>query len=222
LVENHVKLVYSRVYVKLRNQTFFDLVSLNKAITTRMQRKEYSREEKFIADEKQSLLVLPVQDFEVKYYKSLKVAPNNHIYISSDKHNYSVPYTYIGQQVRVIYTRSLVRIFSSGGQLLALHTRSFKKSGYTTKKEHLCSHHQYYKQRSPIYYIQRGYEHSETLYQYIGAVFKEDKYPEQLYRTCEGVLKLAKQTPLDQFTKACEIAIQYSILLSVFKTHLRK
>ena len=41
-------------------------------------------------------------------------------------------------------------------------------------------------------------------------VFKQDKYPEQLYRTCEGVLKLAKQTPVDQFTKACDIAIEHS------------
>ena len=218
LVENQVKMIYSRVYARLRNQTFFDLSSLNKAIAkrmqahnqTHMQRKPYSREEKFVADEKHTLKPLPAQDFELKYYKSLKVAHNNHIYISSDKHYYSVPFHYIGQQVRVIYNRSIVRIFSNDGSLLAVHTRSLQASGYTTKKEHLCSHHQYYKQRSPSYYMQRGYQHSETLYQYITGVFKQDKYPEQLYRTCEGVLKLAKQTPVDQFTKACDIAIEHS------------
>ena len=32
LVENQVKLIYSRVYAKLRNQQFFDLASLNNAI----------------------------------------------------------------------------------------------------------------------------------------------------------------------------------------------
>ena len=49
LVENQVKLIYSREYAKLRNQQFFDLTSLNKAIKdrikahnqTRMQRKDY-------------------------------------------------------------------------------------------------------------------------------------------------------------------------------------
>ena len=64
LVENQVKMVYSRVYAKLRKQIFFDLHSLNQAIAkcmtahnqTRMQRKKYSREELFIAKEKQSLL----------------------------------------------------------------------------------------------------------------------------------------------------------------------
>lgn len=218
LVENQVKLIYGRVYAKLRHQQFFDLPSLNKAIQekmqahnqTRMQRKSYSRQEKFLADEKQTLQPLPTKDFEVKYYKSLKVAHNNHVYMSSDKHHYSVPYTHIGQQTRVIYTRSMVRIFSQEGQLLAVHPRGFKKSGYTTKKEHLCSHHQYYKKRSPTYYMQRGYSHSEELYQYINAMFKQDKYPEQLYRSCEGVLKLAKKTDPEEFIKALEIAMEYT------------
>lgn len=218
LVENQVKLVYSRVYAKLRDRQFFDLPSLNGAVKqrmrahnqTRMQRKEYSREEKFLADEKHTLLPLPAEDFEVKYYKSLKVAHNNHVYLGNDKHHYSVPYTHIGRQTRVIYTRSIVRIFGEGGQLLAVHPRSFKRSGYTTKKEHLCSHHQYYKKRSPTYYMQRGYSHSEELYQYINALFKQDKYPEQLYRSCEGILTLSKQTDPEEFIKACGIAMEHA------------
>ena len=218
LVENQVKLIYSRVYAKIRHQKFFDITSLNKAIKdkmlahnqTRMQRKDYSREEKFTADEKRHLLPLPKDDFEVKYYKSLKVANNNHIYLGKDRHYYSVPFAYIGKQVRVIYTRGTVRIFEDRGSLIAMHSRSFKKSGYTTQKEHLCSTHQYYKQRSPTYYMQRGYHHSETLYQYISVLFKQDKYPEQLYRICEGVLKLSKRTDRKEFIKACEIAMQCS------------
>ena len=217
LVENQVKLIYSRVYAKLRNQQFFDLASLNKAIKEkvkahnqmRMQRKDCSREEKFIAHEKHVLAVLPCEDFEIKYYKSLKVAHNNHIYLGADKHYYSVPYTHIGKQTRVIYTRSLVRIFYNG-ELLAVHPRGFKKSGYTTTKEHLCSHHQYYKKRSPTYYLQRAYLHSEVLYQYISTLFKQDKYPEQLYRSCEGILSLSKKTDTIVFIKACEIAINHT------------
>ena len=218
LVENQVKLIYSRVYAKIRHQQFFDITSLNKAIKdkmqahnqTRMQQKDYSRVEKFIADEKQTLSPLPTHDFEVKYYKSLKVAHNNHIYLGTDKHHYSVPFAYIGRQTRVIYTRSIVRIFGDRGTLIATHPRSLKKSGYSTQKEHLCSTHQYYKQRSPTYYMQRGYRHSETLYQYINGLFKQDKYPEQLYRTSEGILKLSKQTDTGEFIKACEIAMQCS------------
>src|SRR5690606_35522249 len=55
LVENQVKLIYNRVYARLRHMQFFDLYSLNQAITerikvhnqTRMQQKPWCREEKF-------------------------------------------------------------------------------------------------------------------------------------------------------------------------------
>jgi len=60
LVENQVKMIYTRVYAKLRNQQFFDIASLNVAIAakikeqnqTRMQLKEYCREERFLTAEK--------------------------------------------------------------------------------------------------------------------------------------------------------------------------
>jgi hypothetical protein len=56
LVENQVKLIYTRVYAKLRNQMFFDLPSLNEAIKvkiqkhnqTRMQQRDYSGKNVFL------------------------------------------------------------------------------------------------------------------------------------------------------------------------------
>lgn len=216
LVENQVKMIYSRVYAKLRNRQFFDLASLNEAIAekiqlhnqTRMQQKDYCREEKFLADEQEHLLRLPVEPFEIKYYREHKVAKNNHIYLGQDKHYYSVPYPYIGEKTKVIYTRSIVKIYCKGKQI-AVHPRDFKKGGYTTKKEHLCSHHQFYKDRSPSYYLGRANTHSEALYRYIEALFKQDKHPEQLYKTCDGILNLSRKSNQGTFIKACEIALNH-------------
>lgn len=216
LVENQVKLIYNRVYARLRKLTFFDLPSLNRAIAqkvgehnqTRMQQRDYCREEKFLADEKHILKPLPAEAFEIKYYREHKVAKNNHIYLGMDKHYYSVPFTYIGMRVKVIYTRSLVKIYHKAN-LIATHPRNHRKGGYTTRKEHLCSHHRYYKERSPTYYLQRGYKHSETLYRYMEALFKQDRYPEQLYRTCDGILNLARKADPEPFTRACDIALEH-------------
>src|SRR5664280_33109 len=141
LVENQVKMIYNRVYAKLRKLTFFDLPSLNKAVKdktkehnqTRMQQKPYCREEKFLADEKHLLQPLPEEPFELKYYRELKVAKNNHIYLAKDKHYYSVPYTYIGLTVKVIYTRSMVHIYTKGEQI-AVHVRDYKQGSYSTDK----------------------------------------------------------------------------------------
>ncbi len=217
LVENQVRLIYSRVYAKLRNQQFFDLSSMNKAIAekvqehnqTRMQQKPYCREERFLSDEKHTLKPLPQQDFEIKHYRTLMVAKNNHIYLGIDKHHYSVPYTYIGKKASVIFTRTLVHVYI-GGKQVATHPRNYKTSGYSTISEHLCSQHQHYLDRSPDYYCNRAKKHSDEFHQLVKQIFKQDKYPEQLYRSCDGLFNLQRKTETEKFIAACRMALQHS------------
>ena len=150
LVENQVKIMYSRIYAKLRNHQFFSLTSLNAAIKdkvlnhnqTRMQKKDYCREEKFLADEKKHLIPLPEIVYEMKYYKTYKVAPNNHICLTKDQHFYSVPYIHIGKQANVVYTRSMVYIYVEG-EKVATHIRDYFRRKYTTIEDHLCSAHKH-------------------------------------------------------------------------------
>lgn len=217
LVENQVKLVYSRVYAKLRNQQFFDLHSLNQAIAlkmdehnqTRMQQKPWCRTERFLAEEKPLLAELPNRNFELKYYRVAKVAKNNHIYLGQDKHYYSVPYRYIGAQVKVIYTRSVVSIYSKS-QRIAMHPRNYAQGRYSTIKEHLCSAHQHYMDRSPTYYLQKAKKRCPQLHDLFEQIFEQDgRYPEQLYRSCDGLLALqAKNDPVE-FAQACTIALEH-------------
>jgi len=216
LVENQVKLVYNRVYARLRNHQFFDLASLNRAVKekvkehnqTRMQQKPYCREEQFLAAEKPVLAPLPEAGFELKYYSEPLVANNNHIYLGKDKHYYSVPYAYVGIRVKVIYTRSMVYIYARGKQI-AVHIRSYKPAGYSTVKEHLSSQHRHYLDRSPDYYIGKARERSPELHLLIQLIFDQPQHPEQLYRTCDGLLRLQKNVPADAFAKACELAMEY-------------
>jgi len=232
LVENQVKMIYNRVYAKLRKLTFFDMPSLNKAFKektrehnqTRMQQKPYCREERFLADEKHLLHPLPEQPFDLKYYRELKVAKNNHIYLAQDKHYYSVPYTYIGLDVNVNYTRSMVHIYAKGQQI-AVHIRDYKQGGYTTDKEHLCSAHQHYMDRSPDYYLNKSKSKSELLYQLLEHLFSQNRHPEQLYRTCDGLLNLQRKTDQKVFDKACQIAIDnhkysYVFVLNILKNKM--
>ena len=212
-VENQVKIIYSRVYAKLRNHHFFSLEELNRALMektmehnqTRMQRTDYSRQEKFLADEKQQLRPLPQTEFEVKYYADLRVGLNNCIYLGRDKHYYSVPYTYIGEKVHVIYTRTLVKIFCKGSQI-ATHQRN-TGFGYTTVDDHLCSAHQYYNKRNPEYYIETAKRKSEVLAEVFTHIFNSPKPPETFYKTCDGLLSLARKTELPRFEKACQTAL---------------
>lgn len=231
LVENQVKLIYSRVYAKLRNRYFFDIHSLNKAIfemvllhnQTRMQQKDYCREEKFIADEKHTLKPLPETAFEIKYYKEYKVAKNNHIQLVEDKHYYSVPFTYIGSKVKVVYTRNLVNIYAKGDKI-ACHVRNYQKGKYTTNREHLCSAHNHYLDRSPEYYLSKA-QFSDNLHKLFEHIFNQPKHPEQLYRTCQGLLNLCRVSNKNEFDKACQIALDnhsysYQFILNILKNKM--
>ena len=211
-------MIYNRVYAKLRNQLFFDLVSMNQAIKeknrehtqTRMQQKPYTREELFLAEEKASLKPLPLQPFELKYYRQLKVAHNNHIYLAQDKHYYSVPYTYTGSKVKVIYTRTMVCIYTKGEQI-AIHPRDYRPGKYTTLPEHLCSHHQHYLKRSPRYYIDKAAEKSKVFSTLVELMFNDGRHPEVHYKSCDGLINLCRKTDLPVFEKACQIAIDNQI-----------
>lgn len=218
LVENQVKLIYTRVYAKLRNQQFFSLKMLNQAIQqktrehnqTRMQQKPYCRQERFLADEKHLLKALPEQAFELKYYRILKVAKNNHIYLAMDKHYYSVPFAYIGTKVKVIFTRTMVYIYA-GGKKVAVHYRNYGMGRYSTNKEHLCSAHKHYLDRSPDYYLRKAKAASQELHDLIQMVFKQNRHPEQLYRSCDGLLSLQRKTDPVIFKKACLIALEHQV-----------
>lgn len=214
LVENQVKLIYTRVYARLRNEKFFSLHDLNLRIMekvichnqTRMQQKDYCREEKFLSEEKHLLTALPEESYEIKYYREYQVGTNNHIYLTQDKHYYSIPYQWIGQKAKVIYTRSIVRIFVKG-ERVAVHQRDYAPGRYTTVMEHLCSYHQHYLSRSPEYYRQKAKEKSEELLAIVDLLFRSGRPPEQNYRSCDGLFSLHKKTEPDIFKKACQIAI---------------
>jgi transposase len=215
LVEYQVHLTYTHVYARLRNQQFFSLEDLNAALQeknlqlnqTRMQKKPFSREEKFLAEERPLLKALPLEPFQIKHYKVYKVAQNNHIYLAEDRHHYSVPFTYIGQKVKVIYTRSIVQIYFKGKQI-ASHQRSYSSKVYVTVTEHLCSHHRHYLGRSPQYYIEKAAGVSLKLHELFVLIFKQDKHPEQLYRSCDGLLNIGRKSDKARLDKACGLAIE--------------
>ena len=213
--EGFVKIAYRRVYAELRNEVFHSLEELNAAVASkthahnqkRMQQRPYTREEQFLAIERPNLLPLPQTDFEIKYYTNLKVAQNCCIYLGRDKHYYSVPYQYIGQEARVIYTRTLVKVFIDG-KPVCTHIRDRRPGQYTIVKEHLASNSQAYRDRSPQYYIDKGYRVMPELGDVIKYIFYTSKMPpETHYKTCEALLSFQRQTDPVIFRKACETAL---------------
>jgi transposase len=101
----------------LRKEQFFSLAELNRAIREKLeqfnrrlfQKKEGSRLDLFLEDEKPLLLPLPATRFELSDWKMATVQFNYHI--SVDGMLYSVPYEYIKKKVDVKVTDTTIEIF---------------------------------------------------------------------------------------------------------------
>jgi len=215
IVENMVKNAYSYIYAPLRNRQFFSLNELNQGVKEQLRKfneklfqgKDYSRKSLFEQHEKVKLKELPEAVFEIKKYRELTVHKNSHIKLSEDKHYYSVPYPYTGQRVKVIYTQSLVRIYSKG-TCITTHQRSFKPYAYTTIREHLPSNHQRWLDRSPIYYINWARKISNEVEEVTKKILQSKPHVEQAYKSCEGLKGLSRRHGNKLLTLACKRALE--------------
>lgn len=115
-VEGTVGIISTFILAAVRNQKFFTLAELNSEIRERLQkfnhkpfqRKEGSRATLY-AEERQFLLPLPKNAYELSEWKKATVQYNYHI--QADGHYYSVPYEYIKREVDVRLTRNIVEVF---------------------------------------------------------------------------------------------------------------
>lgn len=220
LVEDHVRLVYRRVYAPLRNRQFFSIEELNKAILElmhkhnqkRMQQYQQTREERFLALDQPKLTPLNPQDFEVVSETKLIVGSDCYVYFGRDKHYYSVPYKHIGKRVTFAYTNSKVDIFLDGVKI-ANYIRNRKPGGHTKTDSHFPSYFNDYQQLSPQKYEERASRISSSLAKVVQNIFSTPRAiacPEDYYRSCDGLIHLSKGTDIACFEMACDIALEYN------------
>ena len=222
LVEDKVKTTYNRIYAKLRNRTFHSIIDLNRAVwellslfnKTRMQKRPYSREERFHAKEADQLKPLPSTIYEMRYYADLQVQNNCFVELRHDKttHFYSVPYVHVGKKSRVIFTRSTVNVFVEG-ILVATHRRSHQY-GHTYLKEHLASSCRAIMERSASYYISWAQHISADCREYIAEVFnpKRTSQPEEVYyKLCTAIISLSRKYEVAVINKTCRQCLECKV-----------
>lgn len=218
LVEGAVKILYTRIYTQLRNQSFFELTSLNKAIRTELEKhnredftnRHHSRRDLFEELEEDQLLTLPQERYELKRQAIVTVMQNGHVLLSEDKHYYSVPYAYIRRKVKLLYGSRTVEIYCKYNRI-AVHTRIKSPYNYTTLTEHLASTHRFATEWTPQRFIDWGASIDEDVRRLIVHILDKKQHPEQAYKSCMGILSLAKKVGNDRLTKACTRALEYGV-----------
>lgn len=222
LVEDGVRNMYNRIYAKLRNRVFYSLMELNQAVwelvalynKTRMQKRPYSREERFHAMEKDNLKPLPKEIYEMKYYATLQVQSNCFVELRHDKitHFYSAPYIHVGRKAQVIFTRSTVNIYIDGIQV-ASHPRKHEY-GHTYVKEHLASNCRAIMERSASYYVSWAAHISPDCKDYVSEIFNPQRtyQPEEVYyKLCASIMSLSRKYELSVLNKTCRQCIEHRV-----------
>ena len=233
LVERYVSILYTRIFTKLSNQTFFSLSELNKAIRVYLdehndmlfQGKEHSRRMLFDQYEKQELSPLPSTRYEIKEYTIVTVMKNSHVLYGKDKHYYSVPYRYMGKKVTIAAGISSIEIYHSR-ERIAVHRRDNKPYKYSTIGEHVPSTHRYVSDWSPEKFISMAAKIDLVVNEYIIKLFETKAYPEQLYRSCSGIIQLSNRVGIgkERLVAACKLGMEcgfynYSFIDRVLKNN---
>lgn len=216
LVEGAVKLVYKRIYAPLRDRIFYSLEELNTAIRELLIRYNDrkltdlpdSRRSLLEEVERKELLPLPTDRYELCEYTWALVYKNGYIMLGADKHYYSVPYTLIGQKVKVVYNSVQVEIFYHLKRV-ALHRRSYSPKGYTTITDHLASTHRFVTEWSAERFMGWAGSIGSKTRELISQVIDSRPHPEQAYKSCMGILHLAKKVGNTRLEAACERALHY-------------
>jgi transposase len=219
LAENFVRNAYTHIYAPLRNQTFYSIEELNNALWEQLdiynskhfQGRDYSRQLLFNEVEKQHLKPLPVERYELKTFNRCKVQYNHHVYLKEDKHYYSVPFLLTGKQVMITYTNRNIEVYFNN-QRVASHLRNRHPYGYSTNNEHRPKNHQYVSDWSPERFIKWARKIGAEAEQVITQLLDSRKHPEQAYKSCMGLLKLAQKHEPEDYIKACNKALQMNCI----------
>lgn len=218
LVEGAVKLTYNRIYTNLHGKEFTSVIQLNQAIlgylenhnTTPFHNRSYSRMEQFIEMEKQTLQPLHPIRFEMYQTSRVTVMKNGHVCLHSDKHYYSVHYSYIGKKVKLFYSKLKIDIYYKY-ELIASHERIRSPHNYTTDTAHMATFNLQIAEWNPERFLAEAGLIHKDVEAYIKQVLIKKVHPEQGYKSCQGILSFAKRVGHDRLIKACRRAHQYGV-----------
>jgi transposase len=213
-VESGVLLVERWVLARLRHRQFFSLHELNQAIRGLLdalndrpfKKLPGSRRSQFEALDRPALKPLPASRYEyAEWLPPRKVAPDSHLEV--DGHYYSAPHPLIGQRLEVRLTSTGVEIFHQRNRV-ALHPRSDKRGSFTTQLEHLPTTQQLYLQEwTPGRFLNWAIEIGPSTRDLVRQLLESRRIQPQAYRSCFGLLSLAKRYSPTRLEAACSRAL---------------
>jgi transposase len=229
-VEVGVQVVERWILAALRHQRFFSVAAVNEAIAAlltrlnhrRFRKREGTRASLFADLDRPALQPLPGERYQISEWKSVRANLDYHVEI--DRHYYSVPYQLTGQLLEARFTATTVEIFHRSVRV-ASHARSSAAYRYTTQSEHRPKSHQAHLEWTPSRLIHWAASVGPATAQVVEAILNTRPHPEMGYRSCLGILRLAKTYSAERLEAASRRALElqafsYQSLRSILKNSL--
>jgi transposase len=230
-VEAGVLLVERWILARLRNRRFFSLAALNAEIAALLahlndrpfKRQAGSRRSLFAEIDRPALNALPAEPYVFADWLKRRVGIDYHVEVAG--HFYSVPYRLLKEPVEVRLTATTVEVFHRTGRI-ACHVRHYGASRrHTTLPEHMPSAHRRHAEWTPQRLIAFAGDIGPATVALVETILESRRHPEQGFRSCLGILRLAKSYGNDRLEAACarggEIGARtYGAIASILKNNL--
>lgn len=161
----------------------------------------------FEEEEKQHLLPLSVERFDVPVWAECKVHPDHHIRFGLAL--YSVPYLYLRKAVSVRGDKRLVRIYFDS-QIIKVHPKMAKGQRSTDYVDY-PSEKSAYAMRDCNYYIRKGGENGLAQGKFMEALFI-GAFPWARIREGQRLLRLPERYGVSRVEAACNRALSFGLI----------
>jgi transposase len=217
-VEVAVLVVERWILARLRHRRFDSLAELNAAIAELLRRlneekplRRLGRTRRQLLEEldRSALKPLPVDPYVFAQWRVCRVGIDYHVEV--EKHFYSVPYRFARAEVEVRLTNRTVEIFVKG-ERIAAHQRGSGNGKHTTTIDHMPSSHRRYADWT----IGRIRRDAALIGPATAAlcdlILEQRPHPEQGFRSCLGILRLARPFGVDRLEAAAARTIEIGAL----------
>ena len=214
-----VQVVERWIMARLRHQQFFSLHALNQAIAVLLEdlnRRPFKkldgcRRDWFEQLDQPALRPLPAHPYEVVTFKRCKVNIDYHIEVNGGF--YSVPSALARQSVDARVSAHTVEILH-GHRRVASHLLLPRRGAYSTQSEHMPASHKAHRDWTPQRLLDWGERIGPHVRQIVEHQLTHKPHPEMGYRSCLGLLSLARHYGNERLEAAASRAVQLRALNS--------
>jgi transposase len=217
-VEGAVLIVERWLIGRLRNRRFTSLAELNGAIAEMLQKLNDQRPIRKLGVTRRQLLEeidrphlkpLPAEPYVMAEWRIARAGLDYHVEV--DQHYYSVPYRFARTELEVRATARTVEIFFKG-ERIAVHARGPGNRRHTTVPDHMPSSHRRYADWTHERISSAAARVGPMTEALVALILENRPHPEQGFRACIGILRLAKSFGAPRLEAACARALEIGAL----------